>query len=436
MGGDREPERRRVGDGGTSVLSREVRLLLATASLSAETDRISGLLSLDPDWSVLHALAVRERAVLPLWRRLSPFSSRLPQEVAEALRRLARVQEFRQAQLRKRLLESLAVLEREGIEVVLLKGAALAHTLYPDFAERPMLDLDVLVGPDRAGDACDALLAAGWCRDDSFEEDAYSDHFHLPPLRDGRGTGAVLEIHTGLFVAGHPFSLDGGRARSRAVAVRVAGKRALVLPPALQLLHVGLHFGWSHMLSSGAWRTFRDVEVVSGAAGFTWSEFRDLALESGGASSCYWTLRLANRLAGIEVPTEIIDRLRPPAPDGVLDRLERHYALTLFPSEPGCPSARLRRALWQLGTLPRPGSRGPRSAGHAAAPWSRSHDFVAAAEASPVSAESWLAKILRHARAVGSWGAYLLRVLRPSSPASREAGGVSRNPVRNPVASP
>ena len=47
-------------------------------------------------------------------------------------------------------------------EVVLLKGAALALTVYGSFVERPMSDVDLLVARGDAPRARDALLAAGW----------------------------------------------------------------------------------------------------------------------------------------------------------------------------------------------------------------------------------------------------------------------------------
>lgn len=56
----------------------------------------------------------------------------------------------------------LTVLAQAGIETMLLKGGALAVTVYGDPTLRPMSDLDVLVPTARARDAIDRLERAGW----------------------------------------------------------------------------------------------------------------------------------------------------------------------------------------------------------------------------------------------------------------------------------
>jgi SAM-dependent methyltransferase len=57
---------------------------------------------------------------------------------------------------------ALRVLSDAGIETMILKGAALAYRHYRDLGARPMYDVDVLVRPDRARAAAEALLDAGW----------------------------------------------------------------------------------------------------------------------------------------------------------------------------------------------------------------------------------------------------------------------------------
>jgi hypothetical protein len=54
------------------------------------------------------------------------------------------------------------VLRDAGIDVVVLKGGALAVLAYPELATRPMRDLDLLVPETRAAAALAALRDAGW----------------------------------------------------------------------------------------------------------------------------------------------------------------------------------------------------------------------------------------------------------------------------------
>ena len=65
------------------------------------------------------------------------------------------------------LIRSLAALRAAGVPVIVLKGAAFASTIYPSLADRPMVDVDLLVHPQdrercpsRAG-RCELPLRSG-----------------------------------------------------------------------------------------------------------------------------------------------------------------------------------------------------------------------------------------------------------------------------------
>jgi len=57
---------------------------------------------------------------------------------------------------------AVALLERHGIETLLLKGVPLALTYYAHPALRPMADIDILVRPAQAEAAMTLLIEAGW----------------------------------------------------------------------------------------------------------------------------------------------------------------------------------------------------------------------------------------------------------------------------------
>ena len=69
----------------------------------------------------------------------------------------------RARRLLETLVETVRVLRAAGVEVVAIKGAALAFFHYPDPALRPMGDLDLLLRDPRDLErATAALVAAGW----------------------------------------------------------------------------------------------------------------------------------------------------------------------------------------------------------------------------------------------------------------------------------
>jgi hypothetical protein len=390
-----------------ATLSPEARLILLTAGGARNDAAIRRLLEKGGlDWTRLIMIAESEKASWPLWKRVSRVGPELvPDSAAAHLQRLAMVAEFRLRMLEQRLGEALEVLTRANIDVMLFKGAALAPLVYGNFVLRPMGDLDLMIELSRAEEARQVLVDAGWfwTRDPQLDE-FYKDHHHLPPLIDSRGTGAVIELHTALFFTGNPFRFDPDTLRRRARTVRVQ-RWSVQVPDSLHLLlHACLHFAWSHLLSKGAWRTFRDVDVLVEAEKIDWPAFIALAKEARGTSSAYWTFRMAKVLSGITIPDEVMAALRPPISEFLARRLEQHYAFEVFAAESRCPSEPLRSIMWELGMQ-------PRWSGHGSIrPWQRDENFqptvprMSAAEALNVAPQG------RDWRAVAR---YMFSVMRP-----------------------
>jgi hypothetical protein len=97
--------------------------------------------------------------------------------------------------------------------------------------------------------------------------------------------------------------------------------------------------------------------------------------------------------------------LRPPHSAFIIERLERHFVSSLFPSENSCPSVWLTRRLWEAGIS-------PRWSGHGATrPWQVAERWLAAGEPDGSSKPVGRAVIewLRH---IGAGVTYLLRLTR------------------------
>jgi hypothetical protein len=381
-------------------LSPEAQLLLLTAGGEKNDPAIRALLAQPLDWAKVAWLAEQERASPVLWRRLSAIAP-LP-EAAQPLHRMSMVSEFRMAHLEARLLSALDTLQDADIEPVLLKGAALALTVYGSFVARPMSDVDLLVPRDEVKGAHDALIASGWTEGIDNTPEFYQGHHHLQPLIDSQGTGTSLELHTSLFFEGHPFALTSDDIRRRAEKVVVGGRTALVPSVHDQLLHLCLHFAWSHMMATGAWRAFRDLDALLRTDRVNWKEFTQLALDARGGSACYWTFRLARAVAGIQVPTWVERALMPPEPEFALRRLEQHFTYDLLPTENITPSLWLSYTMWRAGLR-------PRWSGHGRVrPWDRADELLAAERPGRFK------RLVMHIRNARSWSRYArLVLLRP-----------------------
>ncbi len=149
------------------------------------------------DWQNLLQQAELEGLTPLLSKHLDESDSVYPAWVKRSLH-LSCTHHRRQAEARTRvLLEVLALLQSAGIETLLLKGSALAYTLYPDPALRPMRDIDLLFRPEDAQRAHDLLKANDFTQAEAVIP---PDHFHLPPLyRQAGSTSICIEIHRGLY---------------------------------------------------------------------------------------------------------------------------------------------------------------------------------------------------------------------------------------------
>jgi hypothetical protein len=272
---------------------------------------------------------------------------------------MAETWEFKLIHLERLLVQVLGAFDQAGIDVVLLKGAAAAVTVYDGFGQRPMIDIDLLVAEKDAEEAWTISRRLGWHWDSqSYPKEMYGDAHHLPPLTDAFGSGCGLEIHTRLWLPGHPFSFGEDDVRARAVTAQVDGHACRVPHINHQLLHCCIHFAWSHQLQSRAWRAFSDIDAFVASGRVDWDDFVLLARTSGADSCCYWTLRLAASVTDVTVPPAVLEALRPSGPEVMLDALERHYLINLLPDGDGSPSVALSRRLWQMGVQRGAGSKG------------------------------------------------------------------------------
>ncbi len=388
------------------LLPLEARVVLLSAGSDQVDAILRDLLRQELDWPKLCGLAEREHASSVLWRRLTRLGC--GGDEGALLQRLGMVAEFKLLRLQQRLYETNDALGAAGIEVVLLKGAAIAHTAYVSFPQRPMSDIDLLVLPEQAGAARDLLLKSGWMRSPySRADEAYEGHQHLPPFADQSDSGGGLDLHTDLFFEGHPFRLSPSAIRARARQV-MADQHVLLVPDLLhQLLHACIHFAYSHVMAHGAWRTFRDIAAIAGTGHIDWKEFVSAARESGAETSCYWTLRLARVAAGVAVPAHVIQDLSPVKSPGALRLLERHFTLGLLPTDARCPSVRMRNLLWQAGLFPE-GNRG-----RPVRPWARLRRFRAT---SSQGGGGFLQGLPRHIRHAMASPRYVWGLLRGSPP--------------------
>ncbi len=157
-------------------------------------------------WERLRFFAEEQGMGPLLHHHLSAVDGKWP----EAFFRGMLVSRVRHKQVNSRLLNTLGsvlrVFEAEGVPVLVLKGAALCQTLYPDIGLRPMRDIDLLLAKEDVQHGHDLLRKNGFQVYPCVRPD---DHFHLSPLYKSVDSLQVcVELHHGLFPSCPPGYLS------------------------------------------------------------------------------------------------------------------------------------------------------------------------------------------------------------------------------------
>jgi len=285
----------------------------------------------------LQALALRlclvaDRAALEAWRRwletkpdakyalgsrsahlkglLALLYYRLQQEgeaIEASLRsylRTARAHEQLRTETVRRICRgALRSLHAAGIEVIVLKGMAMAETVYPEASLRHCHDLDLLVADERVPDAMEALRGAGFRVGAGSPGSATSSAWVEHP------SGFPVGLHTVLYRL-PPWNAGACDAKRTAMRAEVAGCQVRVLSPAQALVHIcchGLTRGGPH---SPSW--IGDAWFLLGRtpAGLDWEEVTAIAASGHQSIPLMVALEyLAERLAA-PVPPRVFQVLR------------------------------------------------------------------------------------------------------------------------------
>lgn len=378
----------------SSILPVETQLVIRAACRPPGDPGVAELMSRDLDWNAVTTVAAREKLLPVVWHAVSAFPDRIPEESARTLRQVALVSEFGLSALEEILRECLTELQKAGIPVMLLKGAALAHTVHGSLLRRPMGDLDLHLRAEDAERGWSLFRERAWTLEFDDLEEFHADFHHLPPLVGPGRMKGILEIHRALWPAAAPFELSEEELWSAAQPVSVDGIEVRVPSVPHQLIHLSVHLVWSNLMERGLAKAARDVSALVEQDAPDWDELIRLARRARAGSCCYWSLRLARTLAGADVPGSVLDALRPPTPNVVLNVLERAFIASGLLR--ACPSLKVHAALWTAGVRPGASGHDRRSR-----PWAigdRFRRFISAPPDAPLHE-----RIVRHAHGLSSW---------------------------------
>ncbi len=263
------------------------------------------------DWDAfLHEVV--QHALAPLvYAGLEALDQPPPARVLAGLRASRALAALRhQAGLQPALRETLGALHREGLDPIVLKGAALSYQVYPTPGLRTMTDLDLLLPPHQLGQADATLRALGF---QPSTGPLPREHHHLAPLITPDGL-CVVELHHDVLPDGNPYAIEIGALHARARACRLGGIEARVLAPEHALLLTCVHMAWSHRYQWFPLRALVDILAIttSAAPPVDWDRFVAVVHRTRTAGAVYWPLYLSAAWLQARVPTFVLVQLAPP----------------------------------------------------------------------------------------------------------------------------
>jgi len=267
----------------------------------------------DREWDDAVQESARQGITPLLYRRVQAPGRRadVPPRVARRLRELAIGSAVKSLRLYRELAEVLGALRREGIDVIVLKGAYLAEIVYGDIALRPMTDVDLLVRKRDLARVEAKLFAMGYAqRRQPHRDEDYSTCQHLHPLT--KAGGPPIEIHWTIESPTEPFAIDVEGLWGRARPATVAGVDVLALSPEDLLLHLCLHTAFHHRLAlglRGCWDILETIRHCGNA--IDWEQVQRRARRWGVEKYVYLMLHLAKELLGAAVPAQALAGVEP-----------------------------------------------------------------------------------------------------------------------------
>lgn len=186
----------------------------------------------------LRQLRPGDRLTLLRRNRLLPMALNSPREP------LASSRAFQRNRVDQSAAELIEAFSSAGISVLVLKGAALAHSVYKEPAMRPRTDTDLLVANADLDAAIQLLSARGYQTDATSAHDVISRQMSFVPAEPEAG---VIDLHFALsnqpeFAA----SFDFAWLAANAVAVPRLSPDARGLHPSHALLHAVMHY-YAHL---------------------------------------------------------------------------------------------------------------------------------------------------------------------------------------------
>ena len=280
----------------------------------------------EQEWTAIDAMAEQHR-LQPLLHYRRGEDGRIPALYRDGWAEARRTAALHSLAFRAELLAMTHRLTDAGIATVVMKGGALAWSVWPEPSLRPMRDLDLLLrDPAQADAAWGVLRASGYTLGKPFQGNA--DGKEMAELVSP--VGVAVELHRHAWAASSeaqrimPAGYEGMAARAAPAADGV------LVPQAQDMLaHLVVHAAYSHWFDCGP-LVLGDVAYLLEHETFDWPQVRNRARREGWEKGLDLVLAIVARYWGpvptqFAAPPELVDA----APDLMLQDLDHRRASLL-----------------------------------------------------------------------------------------------------------
>ena len=200
----------------------------------------------------------------------------------------------------------------KGIEVILLKGAQLAHTDYPHFSLRPIEDIDLLVRRSNRSEIIRLMLEMGFSL---YETNQTCDKFFLKKTskrhRKETNIPIFIEVHSSLQTPirlNRSFRIDMDEFWNGSQEKAAVGFPSLQLCPTYNLIYLSAHLS-HHYFSRLIWVYDIALLIHLHREEIDWERLEDLCGRMKVKSPLYHCLTLCRDFFQIPIPEKVLKGL-------------------------------------------------------------------------------------------------------------------------------
>jgi hypothetical protein len=264
-------------------------------------------------WSDIVTASQRHGLTGLLWRAIETLGrADVPSAAAELLQDTYRRSALSQALAYRELESLMGECARASIPLLVLKGAALARTLYSEPPLRPFGDLDVLIPQGEAHHLREMLIARGLRQVEmalGFNLDYYGEMAFFAT----RASDLMIDLHWELAAPGYyRRRMDVGWFWENTEEFVVGAQRARRLNPTAQLMHLALHAGLHHQDNLRLiWLYDIALLVTRRGKDIHWQAADEYARRTSLARPLRAMLDAAHSQWGVTLPQEAMTRFHP-----------------------------------------------------------------------------------------------------------------------------